>query len=50
LGFEENLQQVKISVDLELVIIFQLMQLLKEFKDIFVWTYKDMKGISFEIT
>jgi hypothetical protein len=45
LGFEENLQQVKISVDLELIISNQIIELLKEFKDIFVWTYEDLKGI-----
>jgi hypothetical protein len=49
LGFEENLQHVKISVDLKLVVNFQLIKLLKEFKDIFAWTYKDLKGIPLEI-
>jgi hypothetical protein len=34
LGFKENLQQVKISVDFELVN-YQLIELLKEFKEIF---------------
>jgi len=34
LGFEENLQHVKISVDLEPVVSHQLIELLKEFKDI----------------
>jgi hypothetical protein len=48
LGSKENLQQVKISVDLELVISYQLIELLKEFKDIFAWTYKDLKGIPHE--
>jgi hypothetical protein len=45
LGSKENLQHVKISVDLELVVSHQLIELLKEFKDIFAWTYKDLKGI-----
>ncbi len=45
LGSEKNLQYVKISVDLELVVGYQLIELLKEFKDIFAWTYKDLKGI-----
>jgi hypothetical protein len=35
LGFEKNLQYVKISVDLNLIINHQLIKLLKEFKDIF---------------
>ncbi len=45
MGSEENLQHVKISLDLELIANFQLLKLLKEFKDIFAWTYKDLKGI-----
>ncbi len=45
LGSKENLQHVKFSVDLELVVSHQLIELLKEFKDIFAWTYKDLKGI-----
>ncbi len=49
LDFEENLQQVKINVDLEHVVNYQLTKLLKEFKDIFTWTYKDLKGIPLEI-
>ncbi len=48
LGFEKNLQHVKINIDLELVS-FQLVELLKEFKDIFPWTYKDLKGIPLKI-
>ncbi len=50
MGFEENLQQVKISVDLELVVNQELIELLKEFKDIFAWIYKDLKGIPVDIT
>jgi len=30
---------------LEPIVSYQLIKLLKEFKDIFVWTYKDLKGI-----
>jgi hypothetical protein len=41
----KNLQQVKISVDLEHFVNYQLIELLKEFKDIFAYTYKDLKGI-----
>jgi hypothetical protein len=32
-------------VDLELIVSSQLIKLLKEFKDIFAWTYKDLKRI-----
>jgi hypothetical protein len=39
------MQHVKISVDLDPVINNQLIELLKEFKDIFTYTYKDLKGI-----
>jgi len=45
LGSEENLQHVKINVDWEPVVNYQLIELLKEFKDIFIWTYKYLKGI-----
>jgi hypothetical protein len=34
---------------LEPVVIEQLMELLKEFKDVFFWTYKDLKGIPLKI-
>jgi hypothetical protein len=40
---------VKVNVSFELVIIEQLIELFKEFKDIFAWTYKDTKGILLEI-
>jgi hypothetical protein len=49
LGFEKNMQQVKVNIDLELVINFQLIELLKEFRDIFAWTYKDLNDIPFKI-
>jgi hypothetical protein len=45
LGSKESLQQVKINVNLEPIVSYQLIELLKEFKDIFAWTYKDLKGI-----
>jgi len=35
LGSKKNLQQVKIIVDLEPIVNFQLIELLKELKDIF---------------
>lgn len=49
LCFEKNLQHVKFSVDLEPIVSYQLIELLKEFKDIFAWIYKDLKGIPPEI-
>ncbi len=44
-GFEGIMQQVRINIDLEPIINYQFVELLKEFKDIFAWTYKDLKGI-----
>jgi hypothetical protein len=35
---------------MEFVVNYQLIELLKEFKDIFTWTYKNLKGISLNIT
>ncbi len=32
-------------MDLEPIVSYQLIKLLKEFKDIFKWIYKDLKGI-----
>jgi len=49
LGSKKNLQQVKINLDLERVIGNQLIELLKKFKDIFAWTYKDLKGIPLDV-
>jgi hypothetical protein len=45
LGTKENVQQVKMNCALELVVIDQLIELLKEFKDVFSWTYKDLKCV-----
>jgi hypothetical protein len=44
LGFEKNLQQVKISVELKLVVNYQLIKLLKEFKDIFCLDLQRFEG------
>ncbi len=49
LGSKKNLAHVKINVDLKLIISYQLIELLKELKYIFVWTYKDLKGIPLKI-
>jgi len=37
--------EVKVNIDLKLIVNSQLIQLLKEFKNIFAWTYKDLKVI-----
>jgi hypothetical protein len=49
LGSEKNLQQVKINLDLKHVINNQLIELLKEFKNIFAKIYKDLKGIPLDV-
>jgi hypothetical protein len=49
LGFEKNLEHVKINVDLEPIVSYQFTQLLKKFKDIFAWIYKDLKGIPLNV-
>jgi hypothetical protein len=36
---------VKINAQLEKNKVLEMEQLLKEFKTIFAWTYKDLKGI-----
>ncbi len=40
---------VKINAQLETCKVLELQQLLKEFKDVFAWTYKDLKGIPLEL-
>jgi hypothetical protein len=45
MGTKENVQHVKLNFALKLVITDQFIKLLKEFKDVFAWTYKDLKGI-----
>jgi hypothetical protein len=41
---------VKINAQLETNKVLEVEQLLKEFKDVFAWTYKDLKGIPQELT
>jgi len=45
LGTHDELQVVKLNVDLDLFITYATKQLLKEYKDVFAWTYKDLRGI-----
>ncbi len=45
LGTEANLQYIKVNSQLAKEKIQELQMLLKEFKDVFTWTYNDMKGI-----
>jgi hypothetical protein len=41
---------VKINAQLETSKVLEVEHLLKEFKDVFAWTYKDMKGIPPKLT
>jgi hypothetical protein len=45
LGTHAKPLMVKINAQLEIGKVLEVEQLLKEFKDVFAWTYKDLKGI-----
>ncbi len=45
LGTNAEPHMVKINAQLETCKVLELEQFLKEFKDVFAWTYKDLKGI-----
>jgi len=45
LGIEANPQYIKVNSELTKEKIKELQMLLKEFKDVFAYTYKDLKGI-----
>jgi hypothetical protein len=49
LGTDAKPQLVKINAQLEINKVLELEQLLKEFKDVFAWTYRDLKGIPLEL-
>jgi hypothetical protein len=49
LGIDVQPQMVKINAKLETCKVLEVEQLLKEFKDVFAWTYKDLKGIPLKI-
>jgi hypothetical protein len=42
-------QMVKINAQLETSKMLEVERLSKEFKDVFAWTYKDLKGIPLEM-
>jgi hypothetical protein len=46
LGIDAKPQLVNINAQLKIGKVLEVEQLLKEFKDVFAWTYKDLKGIS----
>jgi hypothetical protein len=45
LGIDANPQMVKINAQLEINKMMEVEQMLKEFKNVFAWTYKNLKGI-----
>ncbi len=49
LGIDTKPQMVKINAQLEIGKVLAVEQLLKEFKDVFAWTYKNLKGIPLEL-
>jgi hypothetical protein len=49
LGIDANPQMVKINARLEISKMMEVEQMLKEFKNVFAWTYKDLKGIPPEL-
>ncbi len=49
MGIYAKPQMVKINAQLKIGKVLELKQLLKEFKDVFALTYKDLKGIPLEL-
>jgi len=40
---------MKINAQLKIGKVLEVEQMLKEFKDVFAWTYKDLKGIPIDL-
>jgi hypothetical protein len=49
LGIDAKAWMVNINAQLKTCKVLEVDQLLKEFKDVFAWTYKDLKGIPLEL-
>lgn len=49
LGTDEEVKEVKIGVALEDSVKERLVRMLKEFSDVFAWSYRDMPGLDTEI-
>jgi hypothetical protein len=49
LGIDVKPQMVKINAQLETCKLLEVEKMLKEFKDVFAWTYEDLKGIPLEL-
>ena len=49
LGTEDNVKEVKIGADLEENVKARLIGLLREYVDVFAWSYQDMPGLDTDI-
>jgi hypothetical protein len=49
LGTIDNLQTIKVNVQLVEENLNSLKKLLLEYKDVFAWTYKDLEGIPLKL-
>jgi hypothetical protein len=49
LGTEEDKKEIKIGASLEANVKKQVIELLKEYVDIFAWSYRDMPGLDTDI-
>jgi hypothetical protein len=50
LGTDAEPQMMKINAQLETCKVLEMEQMFKEFKDVFSWTYKYLKGIPPKLT
>jgi len=50
LGIDVEPQMVKINAQLKLGKVLEVEKMLKEFKDVFAWTYEDLKRIALKLT
>jgi hypothetical protein len=49
LGTQAEPQMVKVNSNQQLEKVWELKELLKEYNNVFAWTYKDLKGIPLEL-
>ena len=49
LGSEEDKKEVKVGTTMSAVMRERLVKLLRDFKDVFAWSYQDMPGLDPEI-
>jgi len=49
LGTEEDKKEIKIGASLDPTVKKRIIELLKEYVDIFAWSYQDMSGLDTDI-